>query len=139
MTKTALADRKHVVVVVEDEVLIRLVVCEVLAEAGFDVVGAGHADEAVDVLQARARDVRAMFTDVHMPGSMDGLALAHLSRRSWPWIAILIASGRARLLPEDMPEGSRFLSKPYHPGHVVAHLRDMIPIEAGFAPWRGRQ
>ena len=127
MTKKAPADRKHVVVVVEDEALIRLVVCEVLTEAGFDVVEAGHADEAVDVLQARACNIRAMFTDVHMPGSMDGLALAHLSRRSWPWIVILIASGRACLRPEDMPEGSRFLPKPYHPGHVVAHLREMIP------------
>lgn len=117
---------KHLVVIVEDEVLIRLVVCDVLAEAGFDILEAGHADEAVGVLQSRAREVRALFTDVHMPGSMDGLALAHMSRRSWPWIALLIASGRARPEPDEMPEGSRFLRKPYHPGHVVAHLREMI-------------
>ncbi len=126
MTEKTTAADKHIVVVVEDETLIRLFVCEALTEAGFDVVEAKHADAAVAVLRARAEEIHALFTDIHMPGSMNGLALAHLSRRSWPWIALLIASGLARPQLEEMPHGSRFLPKPYHPDHVVGHLREML-------------
>ncbi len=126
MNETAVADAKHVVVVVEDEVLIRVTVCEILADAGFEVVETEHADKAIAVLRGRAREVHAIFTDVHMPGSMDGLALAHLSRRTWPWIALLITSGRAHPRAEELPKGSRFLPKPYHPDHVIGHLREMI-------------
>ncbi len=126
MTEHVSADYRHVVMVVEDEVLIRLVVCEILADAGFEIVEAQHADEAVALLRARAREVHAMFTDVHMPGSIDGLALAHLSRRTWPWIALLITSGRARPRSGELPEGSRFLLKPYYAIHVIRHLREMI-------------
>jgi DNA-binding NtrC family response regulator len=128
MNNTVAADRKFIVVVVEDEENIRLFVCEALTDAGFDVVEAQHADEAVAVLHARAREIHAMFTDIHMPGSIDGLALAHLSRRTWPWIALLIASGHARPKADEMPEASRFLAKPYHPDHVVNHLQDMLAM-----------
>ena len=117
---------KHVVVLVEDELLIRIDVLAALAEAGFDVVETEHADEAISVLRERASNIFAVFTDVHMPGSMDGMELAHLARRSWPWIALLITSGRARPEPGDLPGGSRFLPKPYDPDHVVDHLREMI-------------
>ena len=126
MDEQAASDARHVVVVVEDEVLVRLVACQALEEAGFLVVEAQHADEAIAVLRARAADVRAVFTDIHMPGSMDGMALAHLSRRSWPWIVLLIASGRARPRPDEMPEGSRFLPKPYDANHAIGHLRQML-------------
>lgn len=102
--------------------------CQALEEAGFQVVETEHADEAIAILHARAREIRAMFTDIHMPGSMDGMALAHLSRRSWPWIALLVASGQARPGPDEMPEGSRFVAKPYDPDHVVGHLREMTAI-----------
>jgi two-component system, response regulator PdtaR len=126
MTERAASVDKHIVVVVEDETLIRLFVCEALTEAGFDVVEAQHADAAVAILRARAAEIHALFTDIHMPGSMNALALAHLSRRSWPRIALLIASGLAHPQPEEMPHGSRFLPKPYHPNHVVGHLREML-------------
>jgi hypothetical protein len=69
MTDKAATDEKFVVV--EDEAFIRLFVCEVLADAGFEVIEAQHADEAVAVLDARAREIHAMFTDINMPGSMD--------------------------------------------------------------------
>jgi CheY-like chemotaxis protein len=126
MTDRAAAGEKHIVVVVEDEAIIRIFVSEVLARVGFDVVQAQHADEAVAVLRARAEEIHALFTDIHMPGSMDGMALAHLSTRTWPWIAVLIASGLARPQAEEMPLGSRFLPKPYHPDQVVSHLREML-------------
>jgi CheY-like chemotaxis protein len=117
---------KHIVVVVEDEALIRIFICEALADAGFDVVEAQHADEALALLRLRAKEIHALFTDIHMPGSMDGMALAHLAQKSWPWVALLITSGQARPKPDDMPVASRFVSKPYHSEHVIDHLREML-------------
>jgi len=125
MTESSFQE-KQVVLVVEDEALVRLDACGALGVAGFDIIEAQHADEAVAVLRARPREVHAMFTDVQMPGSMDGVELAHLSRRTWPWIALLITSGQTRPRWEDLPQGSRFISKPYHTDHVVGHLREMI-------------
>jgi CheY-like chemotaxis protein len=120
------ANDVHMIVVAEDEEAIRVIVCQALTDAGFIVVEAGHADEAAILLRAHAPAVHALFTDIHMPGSMDGLALAHMSRCNWPWIALLIASGQARPPMHELPEGSRFLPKPYHPDHVVDHLREML-------------
>jgi hypothetical protein len=77
-------------------------------------------------LRDNAQKTRALFTDIHVPGSMDGLALAHLSRRAWPWISLLIASARAHPEAHEMPEGGRFIPKPYEPDHVVHHLRELI-------------
>ena len=89
---------------------------------------AEHADEAVAILQDRAVDVHALFTDVNMPGSMDGMALAHHSQRNWPWIVLLISSGRPRPHAAQMPQSSRFLPKPYHPDHVIMHLQEMLVV-----------
>ena len=126
MQKKPQAIEKYVVVVVEDEVDIRLVVAEALADAGFDVHEAEHAEEAVSILRDRASGIHALFTDMNMPGAMDGLALAHHSRSNWPWIVLLIASGRPGPSLEHMPSASRFLPKPYHPDHVITHLREML-------------
>jgi CheY-like chemotaxis protein len=124
---TRLADgNEHVVLVVEDEEIIRTVACEALNDAGFDVVETEHADEAVRILRKRAAEIHALFTDIQMPGSMDGLALAHLSRRSWPWIALLIASGLARPQAWELPKDSRFVIKPYRLDHIVGHLQEML-------------
>jgi two-component system, response regulator PdtaR len=126
MTKPPAIDPTHVVVVVEDEELIRQVVCMALVDEGFEVVEAEDADDALRVLHNRANEIHAVFTDVHMPGSMNGLALAHFVLAAWPWIALLISSGLAHPLSEEMPKGSRFLPKPYRPQHAVRHLREMI-------------
>lgn len=115
-----------VVVIVEDEWLVRLSAASVLSEAGFSVVEADRTDQAIAHLRDRAPQIHALFTDIHVPGPMDGMALAHLARRTWPWIGVLIASGRARPQPHELPERSKFLAKPYDPDHVVAHLRDMV-------------
>jgi two-component system, response regulator PdtaR len=113
-----------VVVVVEDELLIRMAALGALADAGFEIVEAEHAAEALLVLQRRSNNVHALFTDIHMPGVMDGAALAHHARKNWPWMAILVTS--ARTISHPLPDGSRFLPKPYEPGHVVHHLREML-------------
>jgi two-component system, response regulator PdtaR len=89
-----------VVLVVEDETLIRVNAMEMVEEAGFEAIAASDADEAIRVLESR-HDIRAVFTDVHMPGSMDGLGLARVIRDRWPAMALLLASGKIELAPSD--------------------------------------
>jgi CheY-like chemotaxis protein len=78
------------VLVAEDEELVRLVVTEVLRDAGFEVIEAEHAEAALSVLEQHAARVHVLFTDIQMPGAMDGLALAHHTSQNWPEIALLI-------------------------------------------------
>lgn len=113
-------------VVLEDEPVVRMLACAALEEAGFIVVETEHADEALAALESQAPGIHALFTDVHVPGSMNGLELAHHSRRSWPWLAVVIASGRAMPASHEMPEGARFLQKPYVLEHVISHLRELV-------------
>ena len=113
-----------VVVVTEDEAAIRTLAAEVLAEAGFTVVEAAHADDALAIMESRA--VNVLFTDVQMPGSMDGLELARYVRRHWPRVEVLIASGNKAPSSTEMPDGSRFLHKPYSSGRLVADVRELI-------------
>ena len=113
------------VVVAEDEALIRMLAVDVLVEAGFLVIEASHAAEALAALQVRAGQTHLLFTDIHMPGLMNGLELAHHVQRHWPWIALLIASGEFSPAADELPAGSRFLPKPYDLEHVVAHARAM--------------
>lgn len=106
-----------VVLVVEDEILIRMDAMDMIRNSGFDVVEAANADEAVTILEARA-DIIAVFTDIQMPGSMDGLKLARAIRDRWPPIKILAASGNVKLSSDDLPSGGRILRKPYT-GHQI--------------------
>lgn len=117
---------RRVVLVLEDELLVRMAVCAALMEAGFGVVDSDHADWALTYLRGNARQIQALFTDIHVPGSMDGLALAHLSRRTWPWISLLIASARAQPKSNELPEGARFIPKPYEHNDVIHHLRGLV-------------
>ena len=98
---------------------------DVLTDAGFDVWEAEHADEALAIVKARASDVSLLFTDIHMPGSMDGLALVHHIHQNWPDIRLLIASGKARLDAGDLPPGCHFLPKPYDLASTVDRVRQM--------------
>ncbi len=116
----------QIVVVAEDDELIRMAVVDALNDAGFAVVEAGHAADALAILAREADSVQALFTDIHMPGSMDGLELGHHVQSHWPWIAVLVASGKARPSPSDMPTGSRFVEKPYRLSDVVGHLNAMV-------------
>jgi CheY-like chemotaxis protein len=92
---------------------------EMLENAGFEVVEAGSADEAIEIQEVRT-DIRVVFTDIQIPGSMDGLKLANFVRRRWPPIKIVATSGDFRAQPGDLSEGSVFLPKPYRPAQVVA-------------------
>ena len=99
------------VLVVEDELLLRMNAVSLLEEAGFAVLEAGSADEAIALLEG-GRDIGIVFTDINMPGSMDGLRLAHAIRNRWPPIELVLTSGQMRVRNEDMPERGRFLCKP---------------------------
>jgi CheY-like chemotaxis protein len=114
-----------VVIVVEDEVLIRMVLTEALFEDGFDVLEATHAQEAIAILETEAPRVHALFTDVHMPGEVDGLGLVNHARAHWPWLSLLVTSGRAYPKTSAMPKGTRFIPKPYELNHVIHNIRDM--------------
>jgi len=110
---------------VEDEPLLRMLAVAVLEEAGFLAIEARDADEAAVLLESRA-DIALLFTDIDMPGSMDGLKLAHAVRIRWPPIKILVVSGKQRLQSSDLPSNSRFLRKPYQASALVEELRSMV-------------
>jgi len=118
-----------VVLIVEDDPLLRMLAVEIAHEAGFAALEACDADSAVTLLEARNYIV-LLFTDVQMPGSMDGIKLAHAVRDRWPPIKIMVASGRARLELSELPLGSRFLAKPYAAEVMIAGLQSMAGARA---------
>lgn len=99
------------VLVVEDEALLLYSIADELREAGFDVIEARNAAEALRALEANPQ-IHLLFTDIDMPGSMDGLALAAAVRNRWPPVKIIVTSGKGRPAPSELPDGA-FLSKPY--------------------------
>ena len=114
---------RPVVLVVEDEFLIRMDAVDMVRGAGFDVVEAENADEAILILEDR-RDITVVFTDIQMPGSMDGLKLAAAIRGRWPPIRIVATSGLLHIGTEDLPPGSRFLPKPYSAAQIAVALKE---------------
>jgi CheY-like chemotaxis protein len=113
-----------VVLVVEDEPLQRMMAIDLVEDAGFDVVDAWSADEAIRILETRP-DIRIVFTDIDMPGSMDGLKLAAAIRDRWPPIRIIVTSGHMKRSEITLPEGSVFFSKPYQTQKLTAQLQAM--------------
>jgi CheY-like chemotaxis protein len=121
--RRALGEERPVVLVVEDEFLIRQYAVEMIDEAGFDAIEAANADEAIEILESRS-DIRIVFTDIQMPGSIDGLKLAHAVRDRWPPIKLIVTSGQ-RTVPESaLPRGGRFFSKPYQPSEIARALHE---------------
>ena len=116
--------KRPVVLIVEDEFLLRIDAVDIVAAAGFEVLEAGNADEAIDILEAHP-DITVVFTDIQMPGSMDGLKLAQAIRGRWPPIKIIATSGHPDVGELDLPEGGRFLPKPYSPDQIVRTLREL--------------
>jgi len=118
------------VLVVDDDVLIRMAIAGYLRECGFTVVEAGDAGEAVTVLEA-ADDIDIVFSDVQMPGAMDGFGLARWIRAHKPQVQVILASGVARAADAaaDICEES-FMQKPYHPQHVADRIRALIGARA---------
>ncbi len=106
------ATRRPVVLIVEDDFMLRMNAADVIGDAGFDVVEAGDADEAIAILEARP-DIHIVFTDIQFV------------RGRWPPIKIVATSGFVSVRKDDLPEGSRFVPKPYRAEQIVATLRDL--------------
>jgi CheY-like chemotaxis protein len=114
-----------VVLVVEDEMLLRMKAVDMVEDAGYISAEAIDADEALAILQARS-DIALLFTDVQMPGSMNGLQLAHVVHERWPPIKIILVSGQLKLSGSDIPQDSRFFGKPLQSDEIVAEMREML-------------
>jgi two-component system, response regulator PdtaR len=115
-----------VVLLVEDEPLVRMAAADDLQEAGFHVLEAANADVALAVLESCSDNVQVLFTDIDMPGTMDGLGLAESVQQRWPHISLLIASAYHRPHPEQIPDDGRFVPKPYCSDDVVRQIRDLM-------------
>src|ERR1700726_168716 len=118
------ASTRQVVFIVEDEALVRMTAVGMIEEAGFEVLEATNADEAIVLLEAR-HDITVVFTDIEMPGSMDGLRLAQAVRGRWPPIKIIATSGRYVVRDGDLPSGGLFLANPYSSAQISGFLRDL--------------
>ena len=114
-----------VVLIVEDEMMLRMRAVDMVEDAGYTPLEAMDADEAVAILESRS-DIALICTDIQMPGSMDGLGLAQAVHQRWPSIKIIVVSGQSNLPKLDLPPCSRFFGKPLNAGEVIAEMRGMI-------------
>jgi two-component system, response regulator PdtaR len=117
--------QRAAVLIVEDEPLIRMGAVYQIEDAGFEVYEAASADAAIALLELH-KEIRLIFTDVDMPGSMDGLKLAHYVRGRWPPVKIIVTSGHVKVAEESLPAGALFLPKPYDPAEITHKVREMI-------------
>ena len=118
------------ILIVEDEALVRLSAVGMLEDAGFRMIEAVNSDEALELLAADS-NVQLLLTDVNMPGTIDGLALARQVHDRWPHISIMVASAKQVRQPEELPAGSRFEQKPYNSDSVVRHARELTSAFGG--------
>jgi CheY-like chemotaxis protein len=114
-----------VILVVEDEMLLRMRAVDMVEDAGYTSVEAVDADEAVAILESRS-DIALLLTDIQMPGNMDGLKLAHWVHERWPPIKIILVSGQLELTNIDIPADSRFFGKPLEAEEMIAQMQSMI-------------
>lgn len=117
-------DGKPLVLVVDDEPVLLSLSMDVVDAAGLDAVGATNADEALRILESRT-DIRIVFTDIRMPGSIDGIILARMISRRWPSVRMIVTSGGERPGLRTIPENARFFAKPYSTAQVIETLREL--------------
>src|ERR1043165_2478816 len=113
------------VLVVEDEMVFRMRAVDIVEDAGFTAVQAVNADEALAILETRS-DISLLFSDIQMPGSMDGLKLAHAVHDRWPSIKIILVSGQVRVSDTDKPADSRVFGKPLEMKQMITELQAMV-------------
>ncbi|WP_186766700.1 response regulator [Puniceibacterium confluentis] len=116
--------KRPAVLIVEDEPLLRMDAVDMIGDAGFRTYEAGTAAAAITIMETHS-DIGILFTDIDMPGSMDGLQLAAHVHQGWPQVAIVIASGVVEIEKVGMPEGAMFFSKPYASSQVTRTLQDI--------------
>lgn len=124
----AVALNPTVLLVVEDDGLLRMDAVQTLSDAGYHVFEAAHAEEAIAILESRL-DITIVFTDIDMPGSMDGIKLAQAVRGRWPPIKIIVTSGHSKPAQDDLPEGGIFIAKPYSFKHVLQTVSKLMAAQ----------
>lgn len=122
-----------IILVVEDDVLVRMLACDILTDGGHHAIEAVDAQEALIVLQARP-DIAVMFTDVDMPGEINGLGLARLAALRLPQLPIIVTTGASAVAPGDLPPSARFLAKPYPPSALLATIQEVTSTLKAFPP-----
>ena len=115
---------RPVVLAVEDEPLVLMLAVDMILDAGFEPLRASDAEEAIGILESRD-DIKIVFTDINMPGSMDGIKLARAVRGRWPSIAIIVTSAFSGVERTLLPEGAKFISKPYDAGQISDALHSL--------------
>lgn len=118
-------DSKAVILVVEDQAIIRMGAVALVMDAGYEALEAENADEAIRILEART-DIKLVFTDVDMPGTMDGIKLTHFIRKRWPPVKLLVASGMLIVKESEFPEGAKFFPKPYSERTIVEAITSLL-------------
>jgi CheY-like chemotaxis protein len=116
-----------IVLIVEDDMILRMRSVDIVEDAGYTPVEAMDADEALGILQSRS-DIALLFTDIQMPGSMDGLQLAHAVYERWPQLKIILVSGQLKLSSAEIPRDSRFFGKPLVSAQMITEMQDMIGL-----------
>ncbi len=119
------------ILIVDDEALIRLLAADALRDAGFTVIEASHAEEALSYIASGAA-VDLVFTDVQMPGPIDGLGLARQLRARSPSIPVIITSGNLHAPPGGLP--GIFVQKPYKTDRVIALICDALGLDPSRKP-----
>jgi|SRR5471030_106391 CheY-like chemotaxis protein len=121
--------QRSAILVVEDDPLIRMVAVDIVEDLGFPTCEASGAEEAIQVLESR-RDVFAVFTDINMPGSMNGVELSRYVKQRWPSLAVIVTSGRIPAYGVALPKGCAFLPKPYRGAQLAQQLQQLVGEEA---------
>jgi two-component system, response regulator PdtaR len=117
---------RPIVLLVEDEPVIRACLVEAFEDGGFAVLDAADGDGAVRILEQNACRVCVVFSDINLPGSLNGVLLAEHARKHWPWVRVVLASGRPKPDNFEISPGTRFFQKPYGINSVVDHVRELI-------------
>lgn len=120
-----MSDTKPTILVVEDDTLIRMLGVNILEEAGFEVLEAANADEGIAILSEHGH-VRLLFSDIDMPGSMDGVELARLVHDRWPSIRLLLTSGHHNLPEAAIPDDGKFVRKPWSEEFLIGKIRAIL-------------
>ncbi|MGA0600288.1 response regulator [Caulobacter sp. KR2-114] len=121
---------------VEDEGLVRLATVQELLDAGYEVLEAASAEQALEILESGAT-VAVLFTDVNMPGERDGLGLARLVHERWPAVRLIVTSGGGQISKRDVPDDGRFLAKPYRLSHLTNLVEELAASQAPGRPAGG--
>jgi CheY-like chemotaxis protein len=122
---------QKLVLIVENDRVIRILTTELILEGGVSVVDAADGEEAIELLERRAAEVAALITDIRMPGNCSGLDLAQRVASRWPWISILVTSGYYSERPPGLPQQAQFLSKPWEPEVILDFVQWAVRSDFG--------